>query len=141
MFQKKRIDFAQLLTVAYSSTEKKFYKRFSHEIKIERERKRNKKLTLGGRIPPLKSIKPLASFVRNLKEIFPDFLAFQGGRICKEVESIKYFILWMLPIYSFDVQIFFFSFFLKLKAMITKSSFSSAKLKKKKLRKTNINLR
>lgn len=64
--------------------------RFSHEIK-DRKGKAKEKLTLGGRIPPLKSIKPLASFVRNLKEIFPDFLAFQGGRICKE--SIKYFII------------------------------------------------
>lgn len=43
-----------------------------------------KKLTLGGRIPPLKSIRPLASFVRNLNEIFPDFLAFHGGRICNK---------------------------------------------------------
>lgn len=42
------------------------------------------KLTLGGRMPPLNNIRPFASFVRNLKEIFPDFLAFHGGRICNK---------------------------------------------------------
>lgn len=46
----------------------------------------NKNFTLGGRIPPLKSIKPFASFVRNLNEIFPDFFAFHGGNIYKQQE-------------------------------------------------------
>lgn len=37
----------------------------------------------------MNKIRPLASFVRNLKEMFPDFLAFQGGRICNKSMNDK----------------------------------------------------
>lgn len=61
--------------------------------------------TLGGRIPPLKRIMPLPSFVRNLKEMFPDFFAIQAGRIFKNKKGYLNYSFFAVFVTDYQVRL------------------------------------